>query len=49
MHKAAALGSLYFALINKDYNSYHENCVTKEIALEIITEEEWENLQWKEE
>lgn len=49
MHKAAALGSLYCALINRDYNSYHENCVTKEIALEIITEEEWENLQWKEE
>lgn len=49
MHKAAALGSLYCALINKDYNSYSENGITKEIALEIITEEEWEKLQWKEE
>lgn len=49
MHKAAALGSLYCAKINNDYDSYIKNNVTKEIALEIISEEEWENLQWKEE
>lgn len=47
-HKAAALGSLYFTKLHKDYNSYSQIGITKDIALEIISEEEWESLQWEE-
>lgn len=44
--KAAALGSLYFYKACKDKNNYDKIKITKELALEIISEEEWEKLQW---
>lgn len=49
MHKAMALGAKYYYLLHKNYESYCKINITKEIALEIISEEEWNSLQWKEE
>lgn len=46
-HKAAALACKYFYLLTKDKKSYDEIKITKELALDIISEKEWEELQWK--
>lgn len=48
MHKARALGNLYFwSKEAKKYNKQmtFQNCITDEIALEIIPEEEWNMLK----
>lgn len=48
MHKARALGNLYFWKMDEKYHNRtnkFENCITDEIALEIISKEEWEFLK----
>ena len=44
MHKAAALGAKYYHLIHQHKEDYDQIKITKEMALEIISEEEWNNL-----
>lgn len=47
MHKAAALASKYFYKLCKDKDTYDKINVTWEIAKDIISREEWGNLQWE--
>lgn len=47
-HKARALGSLYFYKLCKDKENYDQIKITKELALSIISEDEWNKLQWEE-
>ena len=46
-HKAAALASLYFYKKCNDRENYNKIKVTKDLALDIISEDEWNNLQWR--
>lgn len=48
MHKAAALASLYYYKIVGNKEDYDKIKITKELALEIISEDEWLSLQWEE-
>jgi len=47
-HKAGALASLYFYKITGDKENYDKISINREMALKIITEDEWTSLQWEE-
>ena len=44
MHKAGALGSLYFYKITQDKTSYDIIGITEEMSLDIIDKSEWNYL-----
>lgn len=48
MHKAAALASKYFYLLTNNKKDYDIIKITKDLALDVITPDEWEKIQWGE-